>query len=427
LREFENLFSIDAVYQPFSLTAMNQFCSATAVSRRFPSNFNLLSAIAIVSFLVLALCPARAEDPDGEYLQIFDTIQRGDMFKKNGQVDAALAKYREAQVALTKFQRSNPERHAKVISYRLNYVSTQIATLSPQASNSGSTNESSSAGKSGSTGSTQVKLLEPGAEPRKALRFHPKPGDKQSMLMTMKMGMGVKMGEMENPPVKLPVMKMAMDVTIKDVASNGDITYDIVMSDAGIVDDPEVIAQVAEAMRNALAGMKGLAGKGVLSGRGISKGTDIKAPPGADPQVSQFVDQMKETMSRVATPLPEEPVGAGAKWEVKTPIKSQGMTLTQSATFELVSIDGDRAAAKSSVTQTAANQKISNPMMPGAKVDLSKMTGNGTGELSLDLGQILPPEASVEYHQDMSMTMSNGGQKQPMAMKMDLNLHIESK
>jgi hypothetical protein len=426
IRAFTILFSIDVPIQQFSLTAMNAFSSVTSPGRQYPGHLNIISATAIFLFLALALSPVRAEDPDAQYLQIFDIIQQGDSLKKNGQTDNALAKYRQAQVALSKFQRGNPERDAKVVAYRLNYVSNQIAVLSPQASNAG-TNEAPSGSKSASTGAVQIKLLEPGAEPRQALRFHPKPGDKQSMLMTMKMGMGIKMGASENPPIKLPVMKMAMDVTIKDVGTNGDISYDIVMSDAGIVDDPEVIAQVAEAMKNALGTMKGVGGKGVISSRGVNKGTDIKAPEGADPQVNQFVDQMKETMSRVASPLPEEPVGAGAKWEVKMPVKSQGMSFTQTATFELASLDGDRAAARTTVTQTAANQKIANPMMPGSKVDLNKMTGNGTGEVTLDFAQILPPEASVEYHQDMAMSMTTGGQKQTIAMKLDLNLHIESK
>jgi len=49
--------------------------------------------------------------------------------------------------------------------------------------------------------------------------------------------------------------------------------------------------------------------------------------------------------------------------------------------------------------------------------------------LTFDLAQILPPEASVEFHQDMatSTTAVNSSQKQTMDMKMDLNLHIESK
>jgi hypothetical protein len=404
--------------------------SIAAFKRRFLTNPRLFSTLTIIVIVVLALRPARADDPEGQYLQIFDTILQGDTLKKNGQVDNALAKYRQAQIALAKFQRSYPDRDAKTVAYRMTYVTTQIATLSPQATVSATTNQSTSTvAKATSTGSTQVKLLEPGSEPRKQLRFHPKAGDKQSMVMTMKIGMGVKVGDTPEQPIKLPTMKLVMDMSVKDVAPNGDITYEIVTSDASVVDEPDVIAQVAEAMKNAMGGMKGIGGTGTISSRGIGKGTDIKAPEGADPQVKQFVEQMKETMSRVASPLPEEAIGAGAKWEIKMPIKSQGMTLNQTATYQLVSIEGDSAAAKTSVTQTASNQKIQNPMMPGTKVDLTKLTGHGTGEIKFDLGQLVPPEASVAFHQEMmtSTTPSNSGQKQAMEMKMDLNLHIESK
>jgi hypothetical protein len=426
-------FPIDVLGQGFSLKSMNRISTAGAPKRRVSRNTTVLSTLTIVAVLVLTLCQARADDPEGQYLQIFDTIQQGDLMKKNGQVDNALARYREAQIALAKFQRTYPERNAKVVAYRLTYVSTQIAVLAPQATSTETTNQSTSTNSAtkatSSTGSAQVKLLEHGSEPRKALRFHPKAGDKQSMVMTMKMGMAVKVGDMPEQAIKLPAMKLVMDMTVKDVASSGDITYDIVTSDASISDEPDVIAQVAEAMKNAVGGMKGIGGTGTISSRGISKGTDIKVPEGADPQVKQFVDQMKETMSRVASPLPEEPVGAGAKWEIKMPIKSQGMTLNQTATYELVSLEGDRGSAKTGVTQTASNQKIQNPMMPGTKVDLTKLTGHGTGQLTFDLAQILPPEASVEFHQDMatSTTAVNSSQKQTMDMKMDLNLHIESK
>jgi Family of unknown function (DUF6263) len=415
---------------------MNRLSIAAAFKRRFLTNPRLFCTLGILVVVALAVRPARADDPEGQYLQIFHVIQEGDTLKKSGQVDKALAKYREAQVGLAKFQRSYPERDAKTVAYRLNYVSTQIAGLAPQATatgtNNATTNQASAPAtgtKGTSTGSMQVKLLEPGSEPRRQLRFHPKAGDKQTMAMTMKIGMGVKIGETPEQPIKLPTMKLIMDTTVKDVAPNGDITFEIVTSDASVVEEPDVIAQVAEAMKDAVGGMKGIGGTGMMSSRGMSKGTDIKAPEGANPQVKQFVDQMKETMSRVASPLPEEAVGAGAKWETKMPLKSQGMTLNQTATFQLVSIEGEHCVAKTSVTQTASNQKIQNPVMPGTKVDLTKMTGRGTGEVTFDLGQILPQEAKVEFHQDMatSTTAVNSSQKQTMEMRMELSLHIEAK
>jgi hypothetical protein len=408
---------------------MNRFSSVAALRRRLSISSRLYSALAIITVLALAICPARADDPEGLYLHLFDLIQQGDTLKKNGQIDNALAKYREAQIGLAKYQRTYPERNAKSVGYRMNYVTAQITTLEPQSTSKGTAAVATTESKPTSTGSTQIKLLEPGSEPRKVLRFHPKQGDKQTMVMTMKMGMAISAGGMAEQPIKLPTMKLVMDMTVKEVGTNGDIIYDVVTSDASVTEEPDVIAQVAEAMKNAVAGMKGVGGTGTVTSRGISKGAEIKAPEGADPQVSQFVEQMKETMSRVALPLPEEAIGAGAKWEVKMPIKSQGITLSQTATYELVAVEDERGTAKTSVTQTASNQKIQNPMMPGTKVDLTRLTGKGTGEVKFDVGQILPPEASVEFHQEMStsMTTSNSSQKQTTTMKMDLNLHIESK
>ena len=120
-----------------------------------------------------------------------------------------------------------------------------------------------------------------------------------------------------------------------------------------------------------------MSGTGTISSRGFSKGIEFKAPPGADPQTRQIMDQMKDSFASLAAPLPEEAVGPGAKWEVRMPIKSQGMTIDQTATYELVSIEGESLTTKSTITQHAANQKIENPAMPGLKVDLTKMTGNG--------------------------------------------------
>ena len=408
---------------------MNESCSAPLLGKRFSAHPNLYSIVAVVALLLLALCSVRADDPDGQYLHIFDVIQQGDLLKKNGQTDGALAKYHEAQTNLMAFQRSYPERNAKVVSYRLAYVAAQIASLSPKDSTASAAAETPATSKSSGTGAARIKLLDPGAEPRKVLRLHPQPGDKESMVITMKIGMAVTAGDLPEQAVKLPTMKLVMDAAVKDVGTNGDISYDIMTSDANVAEEPDVVAQVAEAMKNAAAGMKGIGGKGTLSSRGVNLNTDIKAPEGADPQVNQFVDQMKETMSHVSVPLPEEPVGAGAKWEVKMPVKSQGITLTQTETYELASLDGERGTAKTTITQTASRQKIDNPMVPGSKVDLTKMTGNGTSEGTFDLTRILPPEASVEFHSEMltTMTTSNAGQKQTMGVKMSMNLHVESK
>src|SRR5262249_42968912 len=126
-------------------------------------------------------------------------------------------------------------------------------------------------------------------------------------------------------------------------------------------------------------------------------------------------------------PLPEEPVGAGSKWEARSQLKTQGMNIDETVTYELVSVDGERLVLKSTTLQSAANQKIDSPAMPGMKIDLKKMEEKGTGKLTLDLTQLLPREGSATSHADFNMAMNMGPQTQAMSMKNDTSMVIESK
>ena len=229
------------------------------------------------------------------------------------------------------------------------------------------------------------------------------------------------------PATKLPAIKISLEATVKSVADNEDITYEMVMGDLTVSEEPGVAPMVAEAMKSAFTGVKGLSGSGTISSRGFSKGFEFKAAPDGNPQARQVVDQMKDAFTELAARLPEEAVGTGAKWEVKMPLKTQGMTIDQTATYEVVSLDGENFKTKSTIVQQAANQKIQNPAMPGIKVDLTKMTGTGSSERTFDLGKLLPTAGTGKVHTDTAMAMNMGGQKQPMTMKMDMDVRFEAK
>jgi hypothetical protein len=87
----------------------------------------------------------------------------------------------------------------------------------------------------------------------------------------------------------------------------------------------------------------------------------------------------------------------------------------------------DQLTLQSTIQQTAANQKIESPAMPGMKVDLTKMTGTGSGNTTFDLGHIMPVAATLDEDVEMAMGINMGQQPQSMAMKMKLNLTFESK
>jgi hypothetical protein len=109
------------------------------------------------------------------------------------------------------------------------------------------------------------------------------------------------------------------------------------------------------------------------------------------------------------------------------PIKAQGMTMEQTSTYELVALEGDRFTTKSTVAQRAANQTLQHPALGGMKMDVTKMTGSGSGQRTSTLARLLPTVGTGKAHSEVSMTMNMGGQKQPVTMKTEIDLQFESK
>jgi len=387
----------------------------------------------VLAALCLVAWQVRAASPDDEYLEIYNTIGEADALLAKGDTNAAIAKYRGAADALRSFQRAHADWHPQTVAFRLNYAAAKVVALTappplpPRSDNSTPSASTSQSQGSAGISSREFKLLEPGAEPRSTLRLHPKPDDKQSVLVTVKMTVENQMGGMGGQALKLPAITLPMDVSIKNVSPDGEITYEMVMGEAGIVDEPGAMPQMAEVIKASLAGVKGLTGTGIISARGISKGVEFKAPPGADPQTRQLMDQLKSSFADFAIPFPEEPVGAGAKWEVAMPLKSQGINLRQTANYQLVSVEGDQIAVKCALKQDASKQKIENPAMGGLKMDLTKMVGTGSADTKVDLGQLMPREATMASRSELSMTMNAGGQSQSMTAKIGTDVRFESK
>ncbi|HWC59941.1 MAG TPA: hypothetical protein VHC44_09635 [Verrucomicrobiae bacterium] len=380
--------------------------------------FGLVAA----GLVTVAATPPNQQIPDEQYIHIMTLIDRADALRKAGQADAARAKYLDAEKALLAFKAANPLYDPKTVAYRLKEVTDRADTRPPLISPTNSTATSpaklesettSAAAKSG------VKLLEAGAEPRSVLRYHVKAGDKQTAIMTMKMKL-----DMANPPAgpdgkpitipTIPTMSIPMDITVQNVAANGDVTYEMVMEEASLAQDTNTPPEVIQAMQKALAGIKGLTTVGIMSNRGIVKKVDVKSPPNADPQMRQVMDQMKEGTSNLSVPLPDEPVGAGAKWETKKTTKVQTASVEQTGTYELVSVDGDKLSTKFSVGFEATSPKGQGPMAG------MQMGGNSTGTANLDLSKAVGPSSEINMHTEMPI-----GKGQ--TMKMDINMAIDAR
>jgi hypothetical protein len=225
--------------------------------------------------------------------------------------------------------------------------------------------------------------------------------------------------------MKIPEITMPAELTVKNVSAQGEIQYELVMGEPTVANEPAGDPQVAEAIKASFASVKGTTAQGRMSSRGLNK-VEMKMPAGATAQTRQSVDQTREMLMTMSMPLPEEPIGPGAKWEVKLPIKSQGLTIDQTTIYQLVSADGEQLTVKATVEQRAANQKMQHPALALMKADLTKMTGTGNADLKLNLAQVLP-HGTAAMKTDLAMAVNVGNQKQVANMKSDVNVRVESK
>lgn len=226
----------------------------------------------------------------------------------------------------------------------------------------------------------EIKVLSAGSAPRRALRYTVSGPSKERIDLTMQMSLAMTMGDVTLPPPEIPAMHVGINIDVTGVNAAGDISFTFGYADftaAGAPFPGEVAAMIAKAT-----------GSITMSNRGLVKSMAFDAGAGGDPMVKQLMTSAG--IEKLAAPLPEEPLGVGARWEVRQPLGVNGIALTQTTTYEVVALDAASATLKMTVAQDASSQKLTLPQLPpGAEASLVSMEGSGTGTMTLGNG-IMP-------------------------------------
>jgi hypothetical protein len=377
----------------------------------------------IMGWLLLLTAPTHATEADDRYIKIYTTIQQADTLSKAGEIEKAKARYAEADKALRELKQRYPNWNPKLVTMRQNYLADQQAKLSrpepePEVVTTVAARPSSD--------QPQIKLISAGAAPLEAYRLQAQPGSQQKVKMTATMSMTMGGPGLPGEPVKIPTIQLDATVTTKSVAANQDVAYEAVFDKMEVAGDAGGEPAMIQALEQQFGGLKGAVVTGLLSDRYHSKKAEVKLPAGADASVRDSVEQMKGALVNPALLLPEEPIGVGAKWEIRTRHKENNINVDLVAQHELVAAADGRLTIKSVTTRSAATQKIANPLMPNLKVDLTKLTGGNTEEFVLDLTRLLPLTYQANDWTEMSMAMNHQGQRQTMTMKMEVRSELKS-
>lgn len=272
----------------------------------------------------------------------------------------------------------------------------------------------------------EVKLIHAGEEPRRELRYKFKRDAHEEMVMSMKMGMATEIAGQKLPTFQVPTMEMTMTADVKDIQIDK-INYAFELSGAKLLDDENVPEPVSKAMTDSLMKVIGLGGESTLNDRGRTLSAKMNVPESAPADVRQILDGMQRSMQNVGAPMPDEPVGVGAVWEVQMDLELNGMQITQVATYTLKKLTSDSIDTDLTMKQSAKKQQMKLPNLPpGTSVELQSLDGHGSGSMTLSFDRLVP-KSKLELVTVTDAVITTAGMEQPMKSSTSVVLGVRPK
>jgi hypothetical protein len=275
-----------------------------------------------------------------------------------------------------------------------------------------------------------VTLLEPGEEPRSPIRYRVEKGSREELVMTMRMAMAMEANGFAIPEQRLPGQQMTMDLSVTDVAANGDITYAFTMGKVEMVETDGVLPQVVESVKSALEGFEGTRGRVVVTDRGIVKEAKLELGEKLQPMLRQMLQGFSQSLESMSNPVPEEAVGKGARWRVVNDMEVSGIRMRQTAICRLAMITESLRRVELELEQKGEAQDVAPPgLLPGAKVRLKSLAGKGSGEVLFDQTRVFPRQSSVEVvsESEMSIDVGVGAGTQAMRQRMTMKVAVSGR
>ncbi len=267
----------------------------------------------------------------------------------------------------------------------------------------------------------KVVVTEAGAAPQEDLSYSFATGVKETTVMKMDMAMKMDLGGGKSQDLPIPQIEMALDMeTAKKKEANGDIGVIGTVSSVAVNPSADPAQQqVAGAMKGALAGLKGMKMTYTVTRKGRSRDAKVELPPDASAETKQMVNQMKSSLESMMAPLPDEPVGQGAKWLVVSRVAS-GADIIQWTTYTLKKRSGSKVELEALVKQLAASSAMTGGQMPaGFNANITNFDSGGVGFTAMDLGHLGPEKGTGDVKSKMSFAAQN------QSMSVDTVLKIQ--
>lgn len=272
-----------------------------------------------------------------------------------------------------------------------------------------------------------VTLLDPGAEPRRALRMTLTPGARAEITFTVDLHLTQRSGpeapdQLVDPPATVQTVRF--EVRRAD-ETGADVAFEVV--DAGVVPDDAAIddAQLV-ALTASVREVVGLTGELRVDDRGRLAAIDYTPPASLDPTVAASLAGVEDAFAGVVPVLPTEPVGRGARWRTEGPARTTGVTVQQTVTYEITELTPDHLVYTAATVQTAGPQELGGPDLARPfRLVRADLTGTTTGRASL-VSLAVEADTSLQGTQVLEAADDGDGPSQTWTQELDLDVSVRT-
>ena len=258
-----------------------------------------------------------------------------------------------------------------------------------------------------------VKLIEPGAEPRSPRKYTFAANKVEKRILTVAQSISQSAGGQTSPAQEI-TLKIHLDLTTKQVKPTG-ATIEAKVTKVEIPGGPPQATQM-------LASLNGLSGTFDVSPRGEAGEVSFASGPQMKNQLAESIlGGISQGLQLLLTPLPSQPIGTGAKWELVGG-KHEGETNSRHFTLKEVSNEGG-------LVDTDIDMKVPRRMEQSPRGGTMFVEVDGKGKFTQHIRwSSLAPKSDGELtiHEKIEVPDPKGGGKQTITQTQKAKQTIET-
>jgi hypothetical protein len=269
-----------------------------------------------------------------------------------------------------------------------------------------------------------VELLDAGKAPQEPIRLAPQPGAVQHSTMTVSFTTtqtGVAPASARPAPIKATV-----DTTVQGPNPDGNLQVAFTYTSFEVLRGGDASSAERRRTKQALAPVTGLSGVLTITPQGVLVDGSLNVPPGLDPSVSSLATQLGDQLRTQAVPLPDAPVGVGARWRATTDLSLSGVESHQVYEYTLKKRTGSKLDVEVTGTQTAGQQTVDlSSVVPGATADVTKFSTTVRGQNTVELTSALPTASQQKLTSNRTFRIQAGNNSGTLRQRLTVNVAVK--